>query len=190
MHIVAKKTPSTAPAGFTIVETLIVLVIAGMMLLIVFDAIPALGRSSRNNQRKQDIQAILGVVSNYELNNSGNFPYCGYSPYSSCFGTTPSSLLYYIEGRLVYYTKTNQVIIRWQQNTTPAQVATYATNLSPLPGRIGLTAADQLDIYNYERCDPTTQGATTTIGAGYNDVVALYAIENGSNSLAGECEQL
>jgi type II secretory pathway pseudopilin PulG len=190
MHILAKKPRSTASGGFTIVETLIVLVIAGLILLFVFEAIPALTRSSRNNQRKQDIQAILEVISNYELNNSGNFPYCGYSTYPSCFGSTSSSLLYYIENRLTYYTNPNQVIIRWQQNTNSAQPSSYATTLSSLPSRIGLTAADQVDFYNYEKCAPNNLGGTTTIGAGYNDVVALYALETGNNTIAGECEQL
>lgn len=54
--------------GFTIIEVMIVLAIAGLILLIVFLAVPALQRSSRNTQRKTDIgrigSAATTVVSN------------------------------------------------------------------------------------------------------------------------------
>lgn len=54
--------------GFTIIEVMIVLAIAGLILLIVFLAIPALQRNSRNTQRKSDIgrlgSAATTVVSN------------------------------------------------------------------------------------------------------------------------------
>lgn len=54
--------------GFTIIEVMIVLAIAGLILLIVFLAVPALQRSSRNTQRKTDVgrigAAATTVVSN------------------------------------------------------------------------------------------------------------------------------
>src|SRR5258708_33888221 len=71
-HFRLLATPKTA--GYTIVELMFVLAIAGIILLLVFEAIPALQRSSRNNQRKQDISTILHAVSQYELANSGNYP--------------------------------------------------------------------------------------------------------------------
>ena len=46
--------------GFTIIEVLIVLAIAGLIMLIVFLAVPALQRNSRNTQRKNDVANILG----------------------------------------------------------------------------------------------------------------------------------
>lgn len=60
--------------GFTIIEVLIVLAIAGLILLIVFLAVPALQRNSRNTQRKNDVAAVLGGVSEYVNNHSGNLP--------------------------------------------------------------------------------------------------------------------
>jgi len=60
--------------GFTIIEVLIVLAIAGLIMLIVFLAVPALQRNSRNTQRKNDISAILGAVSEYTNNNGGVQP--------------------------------------------------------------------------------------------------------------------
>lgn len=60
--------------GFTIIEVMIVLAIAGLILLIVFLAVPALQRSSRNTQRKNDAASLLAAVSNYISNNNGQVP--------------------------------------------------------------------------------------------------------------------
>ena len=60
--------------GFTIIEVLIVLAIAGLILLIIFLAVPALQRSSRNTQRKNDASAIAGAIANYISNNGGVVP--------------------------------------------------------------------------------------------------------------------
>jgi prepilin-type N-terminal cleavage/methylation domain-containing protein len=60
--------------GFTIIEVLIVLAIAGLILLIVFLAVPALQRNSRNTQRKNDASAMAGAIANYISNNGGKLP--------------------------------------------------------------------------------------------------------------------
>lgn len=60
--------------GFTIIEVLIVLAIAGLILLVVFLAVPALQRNSRNTQRKNEISNILGAVNEWSNNNSGKLP--------------------------------------------------------------------------------------------------------------------
>jgi prepilin-type N-terminal cleavage/methylation domain-containing protein len=60
--------------GFTIVEVLIVLAIAGLILLIVLLAVPALQRNAGNTNRKNDASAIAAAVSEYEDNNSGAAP--------------------------------------------------------------------------------------------------------------------
>lgn len=65
---------SKSQKGFTIIEVMIVLAIAGLILLIVFLAVPALQRNARNTQRKNDAAGILGAVSSYIANNNGNPP--------------------------------------------------------------------------------------------------------------------
>ncbi len=60
--------------GFTIIEVLIVLAIAGLILLIVFLAVPALQRNSRNNGRKNDISRIAAGVNEFVSNNNGTLP--------------------------------------------------------------------------------------------------------------------
>lgn len=56
--------------GFTIIEVLIVLAIAGLILLVVFLAVPALQRNARNTQRTGDISRVLGA-SQEIINNGG-----------------------------------------------------------------------------------------------------------------------
>jgi len=60
--------------GFTIIEVLIVLAIAGLILLIVFLAVPALQRSARNTTRKNDVSALSGGITEYQNNNNGSLP--------------------------------------------------------------------------------------------------------------------
>lgn len=60
--------------GFTIIEVMIVLVIAAIILLIVFLAIPALQRNSRNTQRRNDVANLLAAVNEYSTNNNGKLP--------------------------------------------------------------------------------------------------------------------
>ncbi len=60
--------------GFTIIEVLIVLAIAGLIMLIVFLAVPALQRNSRNTQRKNDASAVASAVANFLSNNGGALP--------------------------------------------------------------------------------------------------------------------
>jgi prepilin-type N-terminal cleavage/methylation domain-containing protein len=60
--------------GFTIIEVLIVLAIAGLILLIVFLAVPALQRNSRNTSRRSDASHLGGLLNEFATNNQGNFP--------------------------------------------------------------------------------------------------------------------
>ncbi len=60
--------------GFTIIEVLIVLAIAGLIMLVVFLAVPALQRNSRNTQRKSDVSSILGGIQEAVNNNGGQLP--------------------------------------------------------------------------------------------------------------------
>ena len=69
-----KPTTKLDKKGFTIIEIMIVLAIAGLILLIVFLAVPALQRNSRNTQRKNDVSALLGGVNEFTSNSGGTLP--------------------------------------------------------------------------------------------------------------------
>jgi len=60
--------------GFTIIEVLIVLAIAGLIMLIVFLAVPALQRNSRNTAWRNDVANTLGGINEYMSANNGSLP--------------------------------------------------------------------------------------------------------------------
>ena len=60
--------------GFTIIEVLIVLAIAGLIMLIVFLAVPALQRNARNTSRKSDASSLGSAFAEYVNNNDGQIP--------------------------------------------------------------------------------------------------------------------
>lgn len=64
----------TKEKGFTIIEVVLVLAIAGLIFLMVFIALPALQRSQRDTQRKQDLSRALTQVNNYQSNNRNSLP--------------------------------------------------------------------------------------------------------------------
>ncbi len=68
------KLKKSNPKGFTIIEVMIVLAIAGLILLIVFLAIPALQRTGRNTQRKNDAGQVAAAIANFISNNNGDIP--------------------------------------------------------------------------------------------------------------------
>lgn len=69
-----KKLKQSEAKGFTIIEVMIVLAIAGLILLIVFLAVPALQRNGRNTALKNDAGNIAGAISEYRSNNDGGNP--------------------------------------------------------------------------------------------------------------------
>jgi len=60
--------------GFTIIEVLVVLAIAGLILLVVFLAVPALQRNSRNTQIRTAASSVAGSVNEYISTNGGKLP--------------------------------------------------------------------------------------------------------------------
>lgn len=57
--------------GFTIIEVVLVLAIAGLIFLMVFVALPALQRSQRDTQRRDDYAALSSQVTSYSASNGG-----------------------------------------------------------------------------------------------------------------------
>ncbi len=151
--------------GFTIIEVLIVLAIAGLILLIVFLAVPALERSARNTQRKNDASAIASAIADYIDNNGGSVPgavgssgndvtICGASCAS---GNTETA-------KLGYY--------------TPGNVSLVTSNASP-----GTPDDTHIIVDTGYTCDSTNTGLGT---ASSRTAAILYSVETGSGS-AEQC---
>jgi type II secretory pathway pseudopilin PulG len=173
-----------ALAGFTIVETLIVLAIAGIILLLVLEVIPSLQRTARNNERKQDVSTILNAVSQYELKDSDNFPQpCGNIDAHEATCNTPISnsndyFLQFVFNDLTFYKQPDNVKLAVGQDSSTE---------SPNP------STGTVEVYNYQICYPNqgaSPGGSSNWGADYNNVVALYAIEGGSGGYTSECQNI
>ncbi len=68
------KTTTRKESGFTIIEVVLVLAIAGLIFLVVFLALPALQRSQRDSQRRTDLGRLMAQLETYASNNNGRYP--------------------------------------------------------------------------------------------------------------------
>lgn len=154
------KTKLKNAKGFTIIEVLIVLAIAGLILLIVFMAVPNLQRNNRNTQRNSAAAAVLGAFSEFSSNNNGTnattFAVAtGTLTVSGPAGTNPSTVG--ISGIFTSY---------------PSPAARPATVVAP--------TADTLHIYTNAICNGNVHAAGTSA----RQVVAYYATEPGTRCVA------
>lgn len=61
--------------GFTIIEVMIVLAIAGLIMVIVFIAVPQLQRNQRDNARQNIANRLKAEMETYAGNNQGEYPF-------------------------------------------------------------------------------------------------------------------
>ena len=71
------KTTAQTEKGFTIIEVVLVLAIAGLIFLMVFIALPALQRGQRDTQRRDDVSTFVSQLTSYATNNRGALPAFG-----------------------------------------------------------------------------------------------------------------
>lgn len=77
------KNNTNTKQGFTIIEVVLVLAIAGLIFLMVFVALPALQRSQRDTARRNDMSRVDTSLVQYQTNNSSksnNLPTAGVWP--------------------------------------------------------------------------------------------------------------
>lgn len=60
--------------GFTLIEVMLVLAIAGLIFLMIFIALPALQRQSRDAQRREDFSQLASAIKKFQENNRGAIP--------------------------------------------------------------------------------------------------------------------
>ncbi|HUB93124.1 MAG TPA: type II secretion system protein [Verrucomicrobiae bacterium] len=137
--------------GFTIIEVLIVLAIAGLIMVVVFLAVPNLQRSQRNNSRKTDANNILSSLSDYVSNNGGALPA------AACGGAnTVCSFVSSIN--LGYFTAAN---------------VSFATSV---PANQPTPTDNQVFIYGDAVCT-SAAGTPTATGANSRNIAVYYGIE-------------
>ncbi len=62
---------SNKHSGFTIIEVVLVLAVAGMIFIVVFLALPALQKNQRDNARKQDVDRVVGGIQRHLVDSTG-----------------------------------------------------------------------------------------------------------------------
>jgi prepilin-type N-terminal cleavage/methylation domain-containing protein len=149
-------------AGFTIIEMLLVLAAAGMMMLAVFLAVPAVQRNSRNSARKSDVAIVLGKMNDYIVKKNGTLP-------PTCTDTPPSSprcTTVFLKDTTLNQYETDRVVFCNQPSCT-----------APMPGSeadfVGIE--NYIAIYNKTSCKDN-KGVASTGRA----VAALFVIETKS----------
>ncbi len=152
--------------GFTIIEVLIVLAIAGLILLVVFLAVPALQRNARNTQRREDVSNIMAGVSEYVSNNNGRLP----------TGTEGSG---------------NRLTLKGDSGTNTVSVALgyydagKVSVTSTVPGDNG-TTDDTVVLISGAKCSPDTVGKP--ISGSSRSIAAIYTLE-GSDGGSKQCNE-
>jgi prepilin-type N-terminal cleavage/methylation domain-containing protein len=137
--------------GFTIIEVLIVLAIAGLIMLIVFLAVPALQRNQRNNARKNDVSRIGGAVSEFYSNNNGTSPTT----------TAHRDQIVSSAGTMSNYNDNGDITLSAGGANNPVKTIT--------------NGPDSMTIYTGSKC--TTGGSSSTTGASPRQSVIHYAVE-------------
>ena len=138
--------------GFTLIEVVLVLAIAGLIFLIVFLALPALQRTQRDTARKNDTSRFVSQLSNYQSNNQGAIP--------TTWSTFVSSYL----------------TVGGQQFGDP-QTGSYTLQVKATPGTAPTTASGNLNIYAGGKCDTDLTDGVAVAGA--RDVSVVMPLEQG-----------
>jgi prepilin-type N-terminal cleavage/methylation domain-containing protein len=148
-----------AEGGFTIIEVLIVLAIAGLIMLVVFLAVPALQRNARNTQRREDAGNILSAVSEYVANNNGSIPAA-----QATLGSGNNATLGSGSG----------------VNTVPINLGYYdAADVSVKVYAAGLTTTvDSITVVTKALCNGNS---VTNTGASSRSVAIIYTLENNTS---------
>lgn len=161
--------------GFTIIEIMIVLAIAGLILLVVLLAVPALQRNARNTERKADVARLAAVL--HETISAAN----SLIP-DTCNGSEASCFVR--QANLVQYDSNSNRV--WYRRLTA-------------PNNSGAAQFDEVKIYNYMRCnldydwvaDGSPIGGSGHLaiptGASNGSFVIIYSLETAGGGLNPQC---
>lgn len=136
--------------GFTIIEVLIVLAIAGVIMLVVFLAVPALQRNSRNTQRTSDASLLVTAVNECLTNKNGV--------------TNACSTLTNLQNTSLDTNKLRQL------TTVNVSTAMPASTVDATAGTAWVVFGRKCDVN-------TTTGVTGTVAGTNRQYVVLYNIE-------------
>lgn len=148
--------------GFTIIEVLIVLAIAGLIMLIVFLAVPALQRNARNTSRKSDASSLGSAIAEYVNNNDGAIP-------ASCTGTGCG------------------FVANWRPGFYATADVTFTKHAAGGASLNDPKDTTKIDVASYMTCDPNTPTQATSTGASSRSIAIVYDVEVGGGGYQEQC---
>jgi len=162
----------TNKKGFTIIEVVLVLAIAGLIFLMVFVALPALQRNQRDTARKNDMSRLVTAVQNYSSANRNNIPTnttAGWQSFVNQYLTTGGDTFLDPSGRnTAQAASVNTYVI------TPTAAGTLTAGFSSSG-----TSPTQNVIYATPSTTCSTSNAAATTSAGSRKVSFRMALEGG-----------
>jgi type IV pilus assembly protein PilA len=153
-----KQVQKRKQAGFTIIEVLIVLAIAGLIMLVVFLAVPALNRNSHNQQYKTEANNIMSAYQEQSNNNGGG-------ALTASVSTTANS---------------DAANVLTAANTKTITKLTISTTVGAVTPNIGEAVVETA-----AKC--ASQGSNTPVAGTSRSVALVYQIETTSSSNQYQC---
>jgi prepilin-type N-terminal cleavage/methylation domain-containing protein len=172
-----KKLNRKSKEGFTIIEVMIVLAIAALIMLIVFMAVPALQRSSRNNGRVNDIARIGDAINEWVSNNNGIAFTAGVG------NANLASVITQLGG--------NSALAQYP-SLAAASNCTNANSFCQVDGSggaVGPVKSDSVEVVTGAQCSTTTAGTTTNSNTSTRSMSILYQKESGGGNI-GVCTNI
>ena len=143
--------------GFTIIEVVLVLAIAGLIFLMVFLALPALQRNQRDTSRKNSLASMSSQLANYQSSSRGQLP-------STTAGTASGTI-----GGFVANYMAGDELFNDPQSNSPFTVQTTALTASSATGTIYYAPGNMCG----------EGGAVTNTGANARNFALVMKLENG-----------
>lgn len=151
-----------AKKGFTIIEVVLVLAIAGLIFLMIFIAWPALQRGQRDTARKADANVVVSAIGSLRSNSRG------------ASTVTAANLKGYISSLSQYDISGNNNPI------TVSAATTGTTSTTPT------VASDKIVVVTSAKCNPND--ATSYVGGAPRSAAVFVLLEGGGGTGVNFCQ--
>ena len=158
--------------GFTIIEVVLVLAIAGLIFLMVFIALPSLQAGQRNTARKNEASTVLSAINTFQSTYKGKNP------------TTAEQILAIVNGK----TKTTDTLDSGAKIQVVKTAFDANITLTPKVGdpvaKDNNIAADEVNVYIGYKCGTTS----TSLIDGTAKQAAVVVIQESGTAGAVYCQ--
>ncbi len=157
--------------GFTIIEVVLVLAIAGLIFLMVFIALPALQRSQRDSARKSEVGTVVSSIQQYMSNNRNAIP-------------TADQITQYVTGSTNATTlESGTTVYRIRSTYGGSSVNLSADLLGTADPSNATLYQDQIKVWFGYKCNGSTLDKGTT-----KQAAVVVALESGPSTGSVYCQ--